>query len=144
MQPVAGVLAALVPGAGHLWLGQWRRGVMIFVGVGWLFLGGILIGGVDVVDKQEDFWWFVGQAGVGPAAFGANALNQRLKQHDPPVGAGHEWLEAHGAARIRSLGHPNEIGSLWVAIAGMINVIAVIDAFWHTPRRRRTPAGGSS
>lgn len=142
-QPIAGALAVCVPGAGHLWLGRPRRALMIFLGVAWLFVGGLLIGGVDVVDREEDFWWFVGQAGVGPAAFGVNAWHQRLKADDPPVGAGGEWFEHNEPARTRSLGHPNEIGALWATIAGMLNAIVVIDAFWNAPARRRRRGEGA-
>ena len=136
-QPIAGALAIAVPGAGHLWLGSPRRALMIFLGVAGLFLGGLLIGGVDVVDREEDFWWFVGQAGVGPGAFAVNAWHQSLKADDPPSGASAEWFESNAPARTRSLGHPNEIGALWATIAGMLNVIAIIDAAWHAPARRR-------
>jgi hypothetical protein len=49
-----------------------------------LFLAGLLIGGVDVVDRQEDFVWFLGEALVGPAAFGVDAYHQHmLKAYDP-------------------------------------------------------------
>ncbi|MFG0275085.1 MAG: DUF6677 family protein [Phycisphaerales bacterium] len=136
-QPIAGALAVCVPGAGHLWLGQPRRAIMVFVGVLWLFVGGLLIGGVDVVDRREDFWWFVGQAGVGPTAFAVNAWHQSLKADDPPRHATGEWFDDNTPARTRSLGHPNEIGALWATIAGMLNVIAIIDAAWHAPATRR-------
>ena len=141
LKPNAGVLAVCVPAAGHLRLGQPRRALMIFVGVAWLFLGGLLIGGVDVVDREEDFWWFVGQAGVGPAAYAVNAWHQSLKSDDPPPSAGADWFETNDPARTRSLGHPNEIGALWATIAGMLNVIAIIDATWHAPATRRRRKG---
>jgi len=49
---------------------------MACIGVLGLFLGGIFIGGIDVVDSKEDRIWFFGQALVGPAAFGVDALHQ--------------------------------------------------------------------
>lgn len=72
----AAILAVLFPGAGQMFRGQLYRGVMACAGVMGLFLGGILIGGIDVVDSKEDRIWFVGQALVGPAAFGVDTLHQ--------------------------------------------------------------------
>ena len=111
------------------------------IGVLSLFLGGLIIGGVDVVDSREDRWWFIAQAGAGPLAFAVDAWHQRsLKQADPPQNATPEWFVNNQPARTKSFGHVNEIGSLYAAVAGMMNAIAIIDALWHAPRptRRRT------
>lgn len=112
---------------------------MIFLGITSLTLGGLLIGGLDVVDRREDRWWFVGQAGIGPMAWALDALNHHLASvNEPPVNARQDWFERNRAGRTRSLAHSNEIGSLWIVIAGMLNAIAIIDAFWHMP-----PSAGS-
>lgn len=143
-QPVAGALALLLPGLGHAYLGDPKRGMLIGVGVLGLFFGGLLIGGVDVVDSREDFWWFVGQAPVGPVAFAVDQVNQRyLKATDPPPtdpqaqSNPRRWFETHAVRRMKSVGHMNEIGSLFATIAGMLNAVCIIDAVWHAPRRRR-------
>lgn len=80
---LSGILAVLFPGAGHLYLGQTRRGVYAAIGVLGLFLGGILIGGVDVIDRKEDKWWFLGQAMVGPLAFGVDYYHQNMLKAYP-------------------------------------------------------------
>lgn len=143
-QPVAGVLAFLLPGLGHAYLGDPKRGLLIGVGVLGLFVGGLLIGGVDVVDSREDFWWFVGQAPVGPVAFAVDRVNQTyMKATDPSPTDPHVqsnprgWFETHPVRRVKSVGHMNEIGSLFATIAGMLNAVCIIDAVWHAPRRRR-------
>ena len=146
-QPVAGILAAALPGLGHYWLGESRRAILIFVGVMGMFFGGVLIGGIDVIDREEDFWWFVGQAGVGPTAFAVDRYHRsQLTARDPPPNADASWFEDNTPGRTKSLGHPNEIGSLWATLAGMLNVICVVDALWHIPRRRETkpPMGGDA
>lgn len=129
-QPVAGVLAAVFPGLGHAALGEVRRGALICLGVMGLFLGGMLIGGIDVVDRHEDKWWFVLQAGVGPTAFVVDSVHQRFVKED-----------GVSAPERKSLGRVNEVGSLFAAMAGLVNFIAVIDAFWHAPVRRRGRRG---
>jgi len=128
-EPVAGLLALLVPGAGHWYLGERRRALCIAAGILGLFVGGLLIGGLDAVDSREDRVWFFAQALVGPAAFAADAAHQALKP-----GAGETPGPGHVA---RSLGRMNEIATLYVAIAGMLNLIAVLDALFH---RSPTPA----
>lgn len=72
----AGILAVLLPGLGHIARGERKRGVLACVSVLAMFFGGMLIGGIDVIDRQEDRWWFVGQAFVGPIAFGVNWVHQ--------------------------------------------------------------------
>jgi len=120
--PASGVAAVLLPGLGHAVRGEVKRGALIFSGVMGLFLGGILIGGIDVIDRANDFWWFVLQSGVGPVAFAIEALHQARFAGDPTT---------------QSLGKVNEVGSLYSALAGLVNLIAIIDAFWPDARRWR-------
>lgn len=129
--PGAGLLAIVLPGLGHCATGQWKRGSLIFLGVMGLFMGGMLIGGIDVIDRTHDKWWFVLQAGVGPTAFVTDSIHDKWFRGDP--------------AR-QSIGHVNEIGSLYAGMAGLINLIAIIDAAWPTvrPVRRRGDGVGSA
>ena len=41
----------------------------------------------------------------------------------------------------QSIGRVNEVGSLFVALAGMLNLIVLLDVGWHAPR---PPAASSS
>jgi hypothetical protein len=74
--PVALLAAIALPGAGHVVRGQTARGVLAGVGVLGMFLGGLLIGGIDVVDRKESRMWFMGQACVGPIAFAVDYIHQ--------------------------------------------------------------------
>lgn len=140
-EPLAGILAIMLPGAGHLFLGEAKRGILIGAGVLGLFVGGVLIGGLDVVDSKEDRLWFVGQAMVGPIAFGTDTLHQRLR-----------GIEEDGdVSRVtRSLSKPNEIGTLYATIAGMMNLIAILDAMFppvsrgRSERKDKPAKGGAS
>src|SRR5437762_593834 len=73
--PSAAVLAWLWPGVGHLYLGHRRRGRYIMFGVLLLFFGGILIGGLDSIDRKNDRLWFLAQGLNGPIAFAADWIN---------------------------------------------------------------------
>lgn len=153
--PVAGVLAILFPGAGHCYLKETRRAVYASAGILWLFLGGILIGGIDVIDSREDRIWFFGQACVGPLPFAVDWYHQnRIKVRDSDRIRGPILRTANpDEGRDPTTGAPvpggippnrksvtkmNELGTLSATLAGMINVIVIIDAAF--PTRRRKPA----
>lgn len=163
--PAAGLAAILLPGLGHVVLGEVRRGVWAGVGVLGLVLAGLLVGGVDAVDRREDPIWFVGQALVGPVAFGINHLHQsRFKAYDPvllsrdPARALRSALPGEARATsdqglpvwraaepgdprpaTKGVGRANELGMLLVTLAGMLNLIVIIDAAF--PGGRALPEG---
>ncbi len=74
--PVAGFMAILLPGLGHIVRGEKKRGLLAGFAVLAMFFGGMLIGGIDVIDSREDKWWFYGQALVGPIALAINHAHQ--------------------------------------------------------------------
>lgn len=176
---VATLAAVALPGAGHAYLGETRRAILIACGVLGLFFGGLLIGGIDVVDRKEDFVWFLGQGLVGPIAFGADYYHQNfLKVRDTDRGglrSAHPYEIRHpeNARAIpvrhfetgepiqfedprtkqfrlstpsdrppnsKSIGRVNELGTLMSAVAGMLNLICIIDAATRqrVARKRRT------
>lgn len=158
LQPVAAVLACALPGAGQFFLGYRARGIAIMVGVLGLFLGGVLIGGINCVDSRENRIWFIGQALVGPAAFIIDNIHQSQFKAYPPGADGRptglprvprpdETIVDHPSGRkvlassggkpppiVKSIGRPNELGTLFGAIAGMLNLICIIDAAWSCRR----------
>ncbi len=166
-EPIAGLLALFLPGAGHFFLGERARAGLIAAGVLGLFIGGLLIGGIDAVDSKEDPIWFVGQALVGPITFAVDYYHQEhLKIRQP--GSPHD-VALHGGVLTRgthyrtakpdeardptglpaargpgirppnskSLGRMNELGTLYITIAGMLNLIVIIDAFYHARQAGR-------
>jgi hypothetical protein len=151
-RPASLVAAIVLPGLGHFIGGERLRGVLIAVGVLGLFFGGMLIGGIDVVDSREDRVWFFGQALVGPTAFAVDWAHQtRFKVIDPATkqlrtAYPGEGRDANGLAvaggtppNIKSINKVNDIGTLYATIAGMLNLICILDAGWP-PRRRHNPA----
>lgn len=117
LQPTAAVLALAFPGLGYLYLRQPTRALYLAIGVLGLVVLGTFIGGIDVVDRRADFWWFIPQAGIGPLAFLI------------------DWLRSGPLAPsvVASISRVNEVGTLCVVMAGMTNAIAVIDCAWHEP-----------
>ena len=137
----AAVLAWILPGLGHASLGDRRRGLFVGGGVLGLFLGGLLIGGLDVVDRREDHLWFLAQAGACPVAWVADYANASLvasgrfgemleAPHPDPMAPRGTVVEV---SSLKSLAHPNEMGTLFAAMAGLMNVVAVLDAMSRRP-----------
>lgn len=131
---VAAIMGWLVPGLGHMWIGHVQRGIYAMVGVLGLFLGGLLLGGVGVVDRKDNSLWFMAQAGAGPVAFAADWVNTAW------VKSGYvgEMLEAptpmvprstgSKVSSLRSVTSVHEIAILYCSMAGLMNVVVLLDA----------------
>lgn len=168
-EPIAGLLAVLFPGAGHFFLGERKRAGLIAGGILGLFAGGVLTGGIDVIDRKEDPIWFAGQALVGPIAFAVDywhqafckirdaerVVNGRVRfevrtgqpdeARDPVSGRSAGTGPGLRPPNSKSLGRMNELGTLFATIAGMLNLIAIIDAFHHArPLHARGGEGRSA
>ncbi|MBX3388021.1 MAG: hypothetical protein KF691_01055 [Phycisphaeraceae bacterium] len=149
--PFAGIAALVLPGLGHVLLGQVRRGTLIGLGVLGLFFSGLFVGGIDAVDSKEDALWFIAQAPTGIVAFGTNYLHQTRYKGTDPAGHGAPRRPPHPGESInsqgvivpggsppaqRSLARVHEMGILFTAVAGLLNVLAAIDAMFPTLGRK--------
>lgn len=120
------MLAWLCPGLAHYFLAEKMRGVCLFGGVVGLYLLGLLIGGVRIVEAPPMDWsrpvtsalsntTFLGQMLTGPV----NLISARASA----------MAAAHPSTRdIRSHARVNEIGTLYTVVAGLLNLLAIIDA----------------
>jgi hypothetical protein len=113
------VMAWLLPGLGHWMVGQRCRGIVIGLTLGMLFTGGLLIGGIDVVDPNRDLVWFAPQAGVGPLAVGCGMWRGAISRQAEETG---------DVDHTMSIGRVNEMGTLYCAVAGVLNLLAILDA----------------
>lgn len=141
-RPGALLLAWLWPGLGHIAGGSPARGWRIMAGLLLLIACGLFIGGVDSVDHREDRLWFYAQAGCGPIAFGVTAVNTamlktgRIGRLIPAPSLGPAAPPRVVSDR-RGLAHSNEFGTLFIALAGLMNVAVMLDAGF---RQRGRPA----
>ena len=62
---VALVLAWLVPGAGHAYVGRPVRATIIFATIGATFWAGVAMGGIMTVDRENQRWWFAAEMLTG-------------------------------------------------------------------------------
>lgn len=146
----------VMPGLGQIVLGDRRRGFLAMVGIMVLVVTGLLVGGLDCVDRDEDRLWFVGQACAGPLVVGASFANDALiksgkfgKLLDPPSQPGARPLPSGMVRKIstlKGLAHPNEFGTLLIFLAGLMNLVVILDAVVREPLEptagRRTGDGG--
>lgn len=144
----AAFLGWILPGFGHIFLGHLRRGLLAMCGILGLFFGGIVIGGVDCVDRREDPLWFYAQAAAGPVAFAADWANSALLK----TGIVGELVESPPArpgnppplvSTFKSVTVASEIGTLYCFLAGLMNLVVILDAL-KRPRHLPDPstAGG--
>ena len=124
------VLGWLFPGLGHIAIGQRRRGFLIMFGILFLVFFGVLVGGIDAVDHQHDRLWFIAQVWVGPIVIAIDLMNQQLIVPLPVT----------QKATLVGLSHANEIGTLFIAMAGLMNFVVLLDV----ERRATKPTGTNS
>ena len=145
--PLAAILGWILPGLGHYVIGERARGALVLSGVAFLWVSGLLIGGIDSVDRDEDKLWFYAQAGSGPIAFVVDGLNRNLLKSgnmgeliDAPNPSG-DSANAKQVSSFKSVAQMNEYGTLFTALAGLMNIVALLDAASRKKPVRRTRSG---
>lgn len=110
--------AWLIPGAGHFSLGRWARGLGILVAVGGLVLTGYAMRGNVFAYRPGDAFGMLGfLADAGSGVF--YELARILERGGPDVS--------------RAAG---DYGTRFIAAAGIVNALAVFDAYEIAWRRR--------
>lgn len=107
---LVGLAGWVVPGGGHLMIGQKDKAAVIFVGVVLAFLIGIYIGSVGVINPVAEWLWFIPQMMVSPAVKLLGAITIKNE--------------------IESFGKPNEIGQIYTSMAGMLNLLCIVNAVY--------------
>lgn len=130
------IAAWLVPGLGHYLLGQKKRGLILCVSISLAWSLGLLIGGITAIDRRDHTMWYFGQMLVAPTVV-VDYVHQKIKARDPEGP-----LPFRNPAYVPSFSHVNEQGVLYVGVAGLLNLLAIIDVIYRDPRdlRYQTPA----
>ena len=119
---VVGLLAWLVPGAGHFVVKEKKRSLIIFATIILTFCVGIYVGSIGVIDPVNAAPWYVAQI-----------MNS-------PIVAVLGHLTASGAYPV--YGRPNEIGQIYTSISGLLNLLCIVNAVYLAHLRNTQTTGG--
>jgi len=104
-----GILGWWIPGAGHWIIGQYKRAAIIFISLIFAFGLGMYIGSIAVIDARTPWYW--AQFLVSPAAAYLAHLSSAVYHLD-------------------CYGRPREIGEIYTGVAGMLNLLCVVNAVY--------------
>lgn len=116
--PAIAIIAWFVPGLGHLLLRRWGRALAFFIAVGGLAMSGYLMRGNVFPPHSQDPFGTLGF--IADACSGVFYLLSRV-------------VEASGPNVSRSIG---DYGTRFIAAAGIVNVLAICDAYEIASGRR--------
>ena len=109
-----GALSWGLPGLGHIVIKQYTRGIIIMLCVCGLFIAGLYIGSIGVIDPVGASLWYGGQTLTSPAVM-------LLADYTKPK---------NGIWPYQSYGRPFEIGQIYTSIAGALNLLCIINAMY--------------
>jgi len=108
---VVGLAGWFVPGGGHLMINEKKHAIIIFVTIALTFAAGLYIGSIGVINPVGAKPWYVAQVMNSPAVA---VLGRITASGDYPV-----------------YGRPNEIGQIYTSIAGLLNLLCIVNAvYW--------------
>jgi len=131
--PLVALAGWALPGFGYWLIGQKTRAYTVGVTILLLFTLGILISGIRVVQAPDMTSqgniaqkiltrpWFIGQVLIGPIGIVSAIISDQLATSPT-----YRIIEAK--ARLA------EIGTLYTAVAGMLNLLTIIDSSYRASR----------
>lgn len=114
----AGILAWILPGAGHFFLGQRGMAAIFFVAISVPFWTGIAVGGVkDQIDPRGNRWLFAAAIGIGGYTTACTLVRNTIPSAPPD-----------SPSPYVSYFPESEVAQIYIAVAGLLNVMAILDA----------------
>lgn len=112
---IAAVLAWILPGLGHWWIGQRARGVILCIVTSITFWAGVAVGGVrTTVAPTENGAWIAAQLCIGPQALVALAWGNQYRQRPDEKAFRAPWPASN-------------ISVVYAGIAGLLNLLIILD-----------------
>ena len=109
----------LIPGAGYYMLGEKKRAGTVFVTILVTFAIGLWAGSIGAVDPIGGKWWFYAQALASPAVI---LLGRYIESGMYPV-----------------YGRPAEIGQIYTSIAGLLNLLCIVNCVYLAYAGKNSP-----
>ena len=139
---LAGALAWLIPGAGHVFLRRPVRGLILCAVINALFWSGFAIGGTFTVEPTQERWWYMAQMCTGVSGLAAwhrqkkanEDINLELRKRQAGAGLKSYQDELHDKQEVvrdkqLALTYPGDIvARAYSGIAGMLNLMCIFDA----------------
>ncbi len=134
------LLAWLIPGAGHAYIGRVRRGIIIFITIGATFWAGIAMGGVMTVDSVKERWWFIAEMFTGvhglvswqrtnwvyEKVMDDDEISSAVVDGDPRTNVLiDKKLQQEGIALVSPM---ETIARAYAGVAGLLNLMCIFDA----------------
>ncbi|MBU0640431.1 MAG: hypothetical protein KKB50_16325 [Planctomycetes bacterium] len=114
----AGILAWILPGAGHFVLGHRGLALVFFLAISVPYWTGMAFGGVrSAVDPRGNKWLFLAEMGIGGYTSGCLFINRSLGTIPPEK-----------QVRYLSFYPEADVAQIYLATAGLLNVLAILDA----------------
>lgn len=132
---VAGLLAFLMPGAGHWYQGRYHKAGLYFLAVMSLYMIGMVIGSGRVVyaswTADDRRWPYVCQVAVGLPALPAAFQSYRVRNNQAPWFGG--FMAAPESTAQQDEWHKEasagfDLGTIYTMIAGLLNLLIIFDA----------------
>src|SRR6476660_8063405 len=130
---IAALLAWLIPGAGHLYQRRTGKGLLFMICILSTYFFGLALGEGKVVyaswNQVDRRWQYPLQLGAGLPAL--PAIVQSMRRGEPMLGgfmappkSPEELSDWHKTLNMRF-----ELGTLYTMIAGLLNILAIWDAY---------------
>ncbi|HUT31560.1 MAG TPA: DUF6677 family protein [Sedimentisphaerales bacterium] len=107
---IVGLLGWLIPGAGHVLIGEKKRAIIIFVTILLTFCIGVFVGSIGVINPVGAKPWYVAQIMNSPIVAVLGYLT-----------ATRDYLV---------FGWSNEIGQIYTSTAGLLNLLCIVNAVY--------------
>ncbi len=156
---IAGLLAWIIPGAGHFWLGKRGFAAVFFVAITFPYFTGLALGGIKLsVNPYYNGWLFLAEMGVGGYTLPAFLLNERgpMPAREAAELVTSPTIPATDPRReqlhqLSSYYPGSDVAQIYLAVAGLLNLLAIFDAmmrvqanglpvFYHEAGMRREDA----
>ncbi len=123
----AALLAWILPGAGHFYLGHRGLAAVFFIAISFPFWTGVALGGVkDSVNPRANKWLFLAEmcsGGYTTVCFiASNQITAMIRAIEPQA------EQAKAAVRYTSYFPESDVAQIYLATAGLLNLLAVLDA----------------
>ena len=122
----AALLAWILPGAGHYYLGHRGLAFVLFLAISLPYFTGLAIGGIlNSVNARTNPWLFLPELGIGayttPCALVSRGIDASIQQRE------------NAGIRVRRTDYvsyypESDVAQIYLATAGLLNLLAILDA----------------